>query len=156
MARGDLKTFDYYPYNAGLKRFDNSTDTFKLVLSTIAYGTVDKAAVDPILTTYTECAAGGNYTAGGNALPTPATPWTIGVVSAGVTALDFDDFSMPKLAGNPTTAKTALIMNFTGGTRHIHAIDLTTDAGVTAVDLVSNDLSITFAAGGTVNITVTA
>lgn len=153
MARGDLKTFDYYPYNAGLKLFDNSTDTFKLVLSTIAYGTVDKAAVDPILTTYTECAAGGNYTAGGNALANPA--WTIGVVSAGVTALDFDAFSMLKLAGNPITAKTALVMNFTGGTRHIHAIDLTTD-GTTAVDLVSNDLSITFAAGGTVNITVTA
>ena len=29
MARGDLKTFDYYPYNAGLKLYNNSTDSFK-------------------------------------------------------------------------------------------------------------------------------
>ena len=153
MARGDLKTFDYYPYNAGLKRYDNSTDTFKLAIITEAYASVLKAQVDLSLSTYTEVGAGGNYTAGGNALPGNA--WTIGVVSPGVTALDFTDFSMLKAAGNPTTGRVALIINSTAANRCYHAIDLTID-GTTAVDLVNNDLTITFNANGTVNATVTA
>lgn len=150
MARGDLKTFDYYPYNAGLKLFNNSTDTFKLAIVTDAYAAVLKTATDPVLTTFTECAAGGNYAAGGNALAGNA--WTI---AAGVSKLDFTDFSMLKDAGNPTTGKTAIILNFTGGVRAIHAIDLTSD-GTTAVDLVNNDLTITFNANGTLTATVTA
>jgi hypothetical protein len=153
MARGDLKTFDYYPYNAGLKLYNNSTDSFKYALLTDAYAAVLKTTVDPVLTSFTECAAGGNYTAGGNTLA--GNSWTIGVVSAGVTGLDFTDISMLKLAGNPITAKTLLILNSTATNRAYHVIDLTSD-GTTAVDLVNNDLSVTFNANGTVNITVTA
>jgi len=151
--RGDLKTFDYYPYNAGLKLFNNSTATFKLAIVTDAYASVLKAAVDPVLGDFTEATPGGNYTVGGNALPGNA--WTIGAVSPGVTALDFTDFAMSKDASNPTDGRTAIIVNSTGGIRTIHAIDLTTD-GSTAVDLVNNDLTITFNANGTLNATVTA
>ena len=100
MARGDLKTFDYYPYNAGLKLYNNSTDSFKYAIVTDTYASVLKTTVDPVLTSFTEVGAGGNYSAGGNALAGVA--WTIGVVSAGVTALDFTDVSMLKAAGNPT------------------------------------------------------
>ena len=150
MARGDLKTFDYYPYNAGLKLYNNSTDTFKMAIITEQFSAVNVAFVDPTLSDYTDAAAGGNYTAGGNALPGNA--WTI---SAAVSKLDFTDFAIAKDAGNPTTGKTALIINFTGGVRVIHAIDLTTD-GTTAVDLVNNDLSIAFNADGTFTATVTA
>tara|TARA_R110002126_G_scaffold173241_1_gene321931 strand:+ start:1953 stop:2414 length:462 start_codon:yes stop_codon:yes gene_type:complete len=153
MARGDLKTFDYYPYNAGLKLYNNSTDSFKYAIVTDAYAAVLKTTVDPVLTSFTEVGAGGNYSAGGNALAGVA--WTIGVVSAGVTALDFTDVSMLKAAGNPTTGKTVLIINSTATNRGYHAIDLTSD-GTTAVDLVNNDLTITFNANGTVNATVTA
>ncbi len=81
--------------------------------------------------------------------------WTIGVVSAGVTALDFTDIALTKLASSPTTAKTMLINNSTAGNRSYHVIDLTSD-GTTAIDLVNNDLAVAFAANGTVNITVTA
>jgi len=153
MARGDLKTFDYYPYNAGLKLFNNSTDSFKYAIITDTYASVLKTAVDPTLASFTEVGAGGNYTAGGNALAGAA--WTIGVVAAGVTGLDFTDVSLLKAAGNPTTGKTALIINSTSGNRSYHAIDLTSD-GTTAVDLVNNDLTITFNVNGTVNATVTA
>lgn len=153
MARGDLKTFDYYPYNAGLKLYNNSTDSFKYAIVTDTYASISKAAVDPTLASFTDAPAGGNYTAGGNALAGAA--WTIGTVAAGVTALDFTDVSMLKSAGNPTTGRTVLIINSTAGNRCYHAIDLTTD-GTTAVDLVNNDLTIAFNANGTVNATVTA
>lgn len=153
MAQGDLKTFDYYPYNAGLKLYNNSTDSFKYAILTDAYSTVAKTTVDPTLASFTEVGAGGNYTAGGNALAGVA--WTIGVVAAGVTGLDFTDISLLKAAGNPTTGKTILIINSTAGNRSYHAIDLTSD-GTTAVDLVNNDLTVAFNANGTVNITVTS
>ena len=153
MAQGQLQTFDYYPYNAGLKLYNNSTDSFKYALLTDAFASVAKATVDPTLASFTEVAAGGNYTAGGNALA--GNTWTIGVVGAGIVGLDFTDISLLKDAGNPTGAKTLLINNSTAGDRCYHAIDLTTD-GTTAVDLVNNDLTVTFNASGTVNITVTA
>jgi hypothetical protein len=153
MARGDLKTFDYYPYNAGLKLYDNSLDAFKYALLTDAFASVSKATVDPTTASFTEVAAGGNYTSGGNALA--GVVWSIGTVAAGITALDFTDIALTKLAASPTTAKTMLINNSTAGNRSYHVIDLTID-GTTAIDLVNNDLSVIFAAGGTVNITVTA
>lgn len=152
MARGDLKTFQYYPFNAGKKLYDNVNDSFKYAIINDAWATVNPGEVDPTLSTYTEATAGGNYTAGGNSLP--GNVWAIGTVSAGVTSLDFTDISMLKAAGNPTTGKTLLINNFTASDRCYHAIDLTSD-GTTAVDLVNNDLTVTFNANGTVNATVT-
>lgn len=148
MARGDLKTFSYYPYLAGLGTYNNSTDSFKLALLTDAYATVDADTVNPALASFTECAAGGNYTLGGNTLPGNA--WAI---ASGVTSLDFTDFTMAKAAGNPTTGKTALIINSTAGGDAYHVIDLTTD-GTTAIDLVNNDLNIAFNANGTFTVSV--
>ncbi len=150
MAQGDLKTFDYYPFNAGKKLYDNVNDVFKYAFITDAYSTVSKATVEPDLSSFTEVGAGGNYTAGGNALPGNA--WTI---AAGVTKLDFTDISLTKLAGSPTTAKTLLIINSTAGNDCYHAIQLGVLDG-DAIDLVNNDLTVTFNAAGTVNITVTA
>jgi hypothetical protein len=153
MAQGTLQTFDYYPYNAGLKLYNNSTDSFKYAIITDAFSTVSKAFVDPDLTDFTEVSAGGNYTAGGNALAGVA--WTIGVVSAGVTALDFTDVSLLKDPGNPTTGKTLLINNSTASNKCYHAIQLGVADG-DAVDLVNNDLAVAFDSDGTVNVTVTA
>lgn len=153
MARGDLKTFDYYPYRAGLKQYNNSTDSFKYAIITDNYASVDKALANPDLADFTEVAAGGNYTAGGNALA--GAMWAIGSVAAGITSLDFTDISLLKDAGNPTTGKVMLINNFTAGDHCYHAIDLTAD-GTTAVDLVNNDLTVAFNANGTMNVTVTA
>lgn len=150
MAQGDLKTFDYYPFNAGKKLYDNVNDVFKYAFVTDAFSTVDKATVEPALASFTEVGAGGNYTAGGNALPGNA--WTI---AAGITKLDFTDISLTKQASSPTTAKTLLIINSTVGSDCYHAIQLGAADG-DAVDLVNNDLTVTFNAAGTVNITVTA
>ena len=150
MAQGDLKTFDYYPFNAGKGLYNNVTDSFKYAFITDAFSTVSKATVDPALASFTEVGAGGNYTLGGNALTGNA--WTI---AAGVTKLDFTDISLTKLASSPTTAKTLLIINSTAGNDCYHAIQLGVLDG-DAVDLVNNDLTVTFNAAGTVNITVTA
>jgi hypothetical protein len=148
MARGDLKTFEYYPYNAGLAQYNNTTNSFKYAFITDTYAATDIATVDPTLASFTEVAAGGNYSAGGNALAGNA--WTI---AAGVTKLDFTDISLSKAASSPTTAKTLLIINSTVTNDCYHAIDLTSD-GTTAIDLVNNDLTVTFNVAGTVNIAV--
>lgn len=153
MAQGDLKTYQYYPYNAGLKLLNNSTDSFKYGLTTDAFSACDVASVDPTLATFTEATPGGNYTAGGNTLT--GNTWAIGSVSAGVTSLDFDDITLLKDPSNPTNAKTLQIINSTAGNRVYHAIQLGAADG-DAVDLVNNDLTVTFNANGTVNITVTA
>ncbi len=150
MAQGDLKTFDYYPFNAGKKLYDNINDTFKYAFITDAFSTVSKAEVEPDLSSFTEVSAGGNYSAGGNALAGNA--WTI---AAGITKLDFTDISLTKQASSPTTAKTLLIINSTAGNDCYHAIQLGAADG-DAVDLVNNDLTVTFNVNGTVNITVTA
>lgn len=148
MVQGDLKTFDYYPFKAGKKLYNNVTDTFKYAFITDAYSTVSKATVDPTLASFTEVAAGGNYTAGGNSLPGNA--WTI---AGGVSKLDFTDISLTKLASSPVTAKTLLIINSTATNDCYHAIQLGAADG-DAIDLVNNDLTVTFNAAGTVNITV--
>jgi hypothetical protein len=150
MAQGSLKTFDYYPFKAGKKLYDNVNDVFKYAFITDAYSTVDKATVDPTLSSFTEVGAGGNYSAGGNSLPGNA--WTI---ATGVTKLDFTDIALTKLASSPTTAKTLLIINSTATSDCYHAIQLGAADG-DAIDLVNNDLTVTFNAAGTVNITVTA
>ena len=150
MAQGSLKTFDYYPFKAGKKLYNNATDTFKYAFITDAYSTVSKATVDPTLSSFTEVSAGGNYSSGGNALPGNA--WTI---AAGVSKLDFTDISLSKAASSPTTAKTLLIINSTATNDCYHAIQLGAADG-DAIDLVNNDLTVTFNAAGTVNITVTA
>ena len=153
MAQGDLKTFDYYPFNAGKKLYNNSTDSFKYAIVSNAYSTVNKAFVDPSLSDFTEVSAGGNYTSGGNALS--GVVWAIGTVSAGVTSLAFSNVSLTKHASNPTTGKTLLINNSTASNKCYHAIQLGAADG-DAVDLVNNDLTVTFNVNGTVNITVTA
>jgi len=150
MARGDLKTFQYYPFKAGKKLYDNVNDSFKYAFITDSYASVDVATVDPTLASFTEVAAGGNYTAGGNSLPGNA--WTI---AAGVSKLDFTDISLTKAAGSPTTAKCMLIINSTATNDCYHVVDLTSD-GTTAIDLVNNDLTVAFNANGTLNATVTA
>tara|TARA_R110002051_G_C8563421_1_gene474548 strand:+ start:304 stop:756 length:453 start_codon:yes stop_codon:yes gene_type:complete len=150
MAQGSLKTFDYYPFKAGKKLYNNATDTFKYAFITDAYSTVSKATVDPTLASFTEVSAGGNYSSGGNALPGNA--WTI---AAGVSKLDFTDISLSKAASSPTTAKTLLIINSTATNDCYHAIQLGAADG-DSIDLVNNDLTVTFNAAGTVNITVTA
>lgn len=150
MAQGSLKTFDYYPFKAGKKLYNNATDTFKYAFITDAYSTVSKATVDPTLASFTEVSAGGNYSSGGNALP--GNTWTI---AAGVSKLDFTDISLSKAASSPTTAKTLLIINSTATNDCYHAIQLGAADG-DSIDLVNNDLTVTFNAAGTVNITVTA
>ena len=150
MTQGSLKTFQYYPFKAGKKLYNNTTDVFKYAFITDAYSTVNVATVDPTLASFTEVSSGGNYSAGGNALIGSA--WTI---AAGVSKLDFTDISLTKAASSPTTAKTLLIINSTATNDCYHAIQLGAADG-DAIDLVNNDLTVTFNANGTVNATVTA
>lgn len=148
MALGDTKTFSYYAYLAGEGTYTNSTDVFKAALITDSYATVDANAANPALTSFTEATAGGNYTAGGLTITATHS------FSAGTTTLDFADFSMLKAAGNPTNAKSLLIINSTAGGDAYQVIDITSDGGTTAPNLVNNDLNVTINASGAITATV--
>ena len=148
MARGDLKTFSQYPYNAGLGLYNNSTNSFKYALLTDEYAAVSKDLANPALASFTEATAGGNYTVGGNALANPV--WDL---TAGVTKLDFDNASLLKDPSNPTDAKTLLVINSTVSNQAYNLVDLTVD-GTAAVDLVNNDLTVNWNANGVFNVVV--
>jgi len=139
------KTFAYYPYLEGTGAVNNATDTFKMAIVTEDYSTIDAIATDPTLTTFTEVAQGGNYTAGGVSV-TPSYTY-----SAGTTKLDFTDVSIAKGAGSPVNGKTGVIINVTAGNKAVQAVDL--NSGV-AVDLVNDDLNVTISNTGAYAITV--
>lgn len=148
MARGDQKAFYDYPRKAGLGNYNNSTNTFKVALLTDTYASVSQTLTDPVLTSFTEVTPGGNYSAGGITLTT--VTWTR---AGAVTKLDADDVSLLKDASNPANARTALVYNDTVSDNAYSVVDLTTD-GSTPLDLVNNDLNITWNASGIITATV--
>lgn len=148
MARGDQKAFYDYPRKAGLGNYNNSTNTFKVALLTDTYASVSQTLTDPVLTSFTEVTPGGNYSAGGITLTT--VTWTR---AGAVTKLDADDLSLLKNASNPANARTALVYNDTVADNAYSVVDLTTD-GTTPLDLVNNDLNITWNASGIITATV--
>ena len=142
MARGDQKQFYDYALKSGDGDYKNTTDVFKCALITDTYASVSQGLTNPVLTTFTEAAAGGNYAAGG---PTIAgTTWTR---SGAVTKLDGGDISILKDASNPITSRCALVYNDTSTDSAVTVVDLTTD-GTTQLDLVNDDLTITWNAAG--------
>lgn len=128
------KQFKDYLDSEGEGLINNLTDTFKLVLVSNAYSTIDENAANPNLASFTQVAAGGNYASGGVAITATYTG----------DVLDFTDVSIAKAAGSPTNAKTAIIYNQTAD-KACQAIDLNAGADV---DLVNDNLNITIAAGG--------
>jgi len=137
MAEGDVLTFEEFTLTLGNGTHDLDTDAYKVALLTNA--TVPTAAdTTPTLADYTECTAGGNYTAGGQAL---TVSWTeaAGVATFQITA----NSSWTKLAGSPTNAYYGLVYNTVAGDA-VCFVDLGGPVDMTAVDLVINWGSSTF------------
>ena len=149
MARGDSKSFSEYSTDAGNGDYNNSTDTFKYVIVTNDYTSIDANVVNPKLADYTQVASAGAYVAN---TTLANTTWTR---SGAVTTFDADDFSFAANASNPTTGKSILIYNDTStGKSAICIVDLTTDGGTTAADT-TQGLTYTVAAGGIFKVTRT-
>lgn len=148
MARGDSKLFRAVGLESGEGDYNFTSDTFKFALLSDTWASVNTDLADPVLTSFTEVAAGGNYPAGG--LSVTGVSWTR---TAGVSKLTHSAVSMSKHASNPTAARTLLLYNVTAGSSAIVATDLTAE-GSTPADLVNNDLNITVHASGAVTATV--
>ena len=140
-ARGATKVFPKFKEQIGLGGHNLSVDDLKVMLVSDTYDSVvaqddssDFTEVTPI---------GGGYLAGGESL----SSITFGE-SGGTAALDAADVVLSKNAAGFTNAKTAIIYNddHAGSADAIIAIELTEDAGTTAVSLVDGEVRIEWGA----------
>lgn len=125
MAQGDIIVFDQALVDLAEALHDCETGSFRLGLIT---GAVTPAATDsdPRFgsgggTNYAtnECAAGGNYSAGGPTLANPTVTLT-----GGLAMFDADDLTIAQSAGNPTNARWGICYNTATGNRALFAVDL--------------------------------
>lgn len=128
------------------------TTGWKFALITSTYDSIAETQANPRFGTApfdTEVTAGGNYSAGGIALTTNAK--VIGDVEPdGILELDLNLTSHPsgiisllRNASNPSGAKTGVFYYDAGTDPVIGIVELTADAGTTAIDLVNKDLEYT-------------
>lgn len=133
MAQGDVTIFDEAKL-AFLNGEHDSGDTYKVAF--INNTTVPTAGdTTPVLLDYTQCAAGGNYTAGGFTMTLSVTE------AAGTVTWDFTtNISMAKDPSNPTDVYYGLIYN-------------DTDAGDPAVAFVEIDATGADGTAGLISVT---
>ena len=149
MAAGDSKLAQEYPLQAGEGAYTNSTDTFRIFFCSDTYAAIDATQAPFNLSDVTQV-GGGNFPIAGIVLT--SVTWTR---SGAISTLDYADLStIVKNASNPTTIRTAVIVNDTSTSDDIYkVVDLTTD-GSTAIDVVTNDFDYTVNASGSVTGTV--
>ena len=143
MAIGDITIFN----EARATMLDGgweSADTIKLALIT-STTVPTQADVTPVLGDYTQVTAGGNYTAGGEALDS----WG-NMITQSAGTVTFDDtgasVSWAQHASNPTNARYGIFYNDTDTAGPDSAIGFI-DLGST-IDMTTGDLTITWNASG--------
>lgn len=154
MAQGTLELFDEFAKSIGDGRIDLDNDIIKMALVTLQVGgtpTIAKADAVPTWgaggttnLSADEVAAGGGYTAGGDALTTVTYNQ-----ASGVATFDSDANTWTSAgSGDPATIKTAVFYSDTATNKDcIGFIDMTTD-GTTAISLLSGDVVLTPHANG--------
>ena len=149
MAAGDSKLAQEYPLQAGNGAYNNSTDVFRIFFCSNTYSAVDATQVAFNLSKVTQV-GGGNFPISGIVLT--GVTWTR---SGAVSTLDYDNLvTIAKDPANPTTIRTAVIVNDTSTSDDIYkVVDLTAD-GTTAIDVVNNDFDYTVNASGSMTGTV--
>ena len=140
MAQGTLTLFEEFSLNIANGIHDMDTDAFKVMLVTEAVGTITAADLTPDSSDYTEV-TGTGYTAGGEALTTTYT-------EAGGTAtfqVTSGATTWTQNGAGFTNAKTAIVYNTAAlSSDAIAFIDMTADAGTTAVSQQAGNVSITW------------
>ena len=159
MAQGTLALFDEFAESIGDGRIDLDTDTFKIAFVTLQVGGTPTIAKTDAVPTWgaggttnlntDEVAAGGGYTAEGDALASVTWGQT-----AGVSTFDAANNVWTSAAsGDPATIKTAVIYSDTAANKDcIGFIDMTVD-GTTAISLLSGDITVSYGATGIFTVT---
>ena len=159
MAQGTLALFDEFAESVGDGRIDLDTDTFKIAFVTLQVGGTPSIAKTDAVPCWgaggttnldtSEVAAGGGYTAEGEALT--SVTWS---QTSGVATFDAADVTWTSSAsGDPATIKTAVIYSDTATNKDcVGFIDMTAD-GTTAISLLSGDITVAFGAGGIFTLT---
>ena len=159
MAQGTFILFDEFAESIGDGRIDMDTDTFNIAFVTLQVGGTPTIAKTDAVPTWgaggttnlstSEVAAGGGYTAGGEALDTVTWSQTGGVGTFDSAAEVWTSAG----AGDPSTIKTAVIYSITSTNNDcIGYIDMTTD-GTTAISLLAGDVTVTPHASGWLTLT---
>lgn len=142
MAQGTVTVFNEAKQNiSGLLDLSNGSDYSLILINSLPTA----AALTPDSADFTECAIAGSY-AGAVAL---TTTWleAAGVVTFDITAPD--PIEWLSQAGSPTDIVAALIYSETAaGEDALAFIDLTTDAGITPLSLVTGKVTITIDPAG--------
>ena len=147
MAAGDNKIFRDFVLKVNEGAY-NEGDVWSLAFVSNTYATIDATAANPNLAGVT-VVSGGNvaasYTLTGFAITRSGTTVTYDATDIG---------TITKNASNPTTVRCAYLYNNTSASDDGFCVfDLTTD-GSTALDLVNNDFTLSFGAGGIITATV--
>ena len=162
MAQGTITLFNEFSKSIADGRIDLDTHTIKAALVTLQVGGTPTIAATNAVPCWgaggstnlasSEVAAGGGYTAGGISLT--FVTWT---QSSGVATFDAADISWTSAAsGDPATIKTLVLYSDTATNKDaIGFMDMTTD-GITAISLLSGNVSVTWNASGIFAHTVNA
>lgn len=137
MALNDVIFFEESSKYWGDKLMDNTNDVWKLALITNAVVPTASDAT-PTLGDYTECSAGGGYSANGETIANQA--WA---ESGGTSTFDADDVTWTKTAGSPTDIYYALLYNSSAGNRALLAVDMGGPAS-----MVAGNVSVSWNASG--------
>ena len=159
MAQGTLALFDEFAESIGDGRIDLDTDTFMVAFVTLQVGGTPTIAKDDAVPTWgaggstnlntSEVAAGGGYTAEGDALASVTWSQTAGVATFNAA----DNVWTSSASGDPATIKTAVIYSDTAANKDcIGFVDMTAD-GTTAISLLAGDITITWGVGGIFTVT---
>lgn len=158
MAQGTLILFDELAESIGDGRIDLDDDNFYIAFTTLSVtGGIGKTNAIPCwgsggstnLNT-NEVVAGGGYTAEGKLLA--GVTWA---QTGGVGKFDANDVVWTSSAsGDPETIKSAVIYSDTATNKDcLGFIDMTEDAGTTAISLLTGDITVAFNAGGIFTLT---
>jgi len=142
MALGTVYGFNDVTKQLGDGSYTLASDTLAFYFITETASAINLDATNPVLTDFTQVASGGNYA--GSFTGTSVT-WTRSTVAS---KYDAADLSLLKDASNPSTVKALIAVDTTASNKVFCAWDMTTDNGVTAPDLVSNDFTFTVDANG--------
>ena len=145
MAAGDTKAFN----DAVLKSKKGvyaEANVWQIVFLSDTYASVNTDLANPTSASFTAVS-------GGNAAASYTLANTVIDRTGNIIKLDFDDVPQILKSGtNPATVRTALLRNSTVTNDAIQVWDMTID-GTTALDLVNNDFTFSFGAGGINTIT---
>jgi len=142
MALGDVYGFNDVTKKLGDGSYTLASDTLEFYFITETASAINLDASNPVLGGFTQVASAGNYTA---PFVGASVTWTRSTTTS---TYDAADISLLKNASNPSTVKSLLVVDATAIDACLCVWDMTTDNGVTAPDLVNNDLTVTINASG--------